>query len=665
MTRRDLLRLTGSSLLYSSLAPLASIAGMPEKGGSGHIFFSEDDLPMIRANTRTPLLAPLYKEWSSHPPSLIVEAMDKFEASGEIIRDFMAVLRELARSTMVQLVEPSKEREKSLINTLERLVIAPHWDYFRDGGTEVIGIQRASFATVRLLFAREVLGDAISENLDRKLIKAIANKGCLPCFRTVYDMENPDTVIGWDFDEKHAGFYDITMERWPMILGANNLRAAPTGALGLGALALMGKDPRADKWLAMAVESTKRFLKLFTPDGSYFEGLSYLSYSLRTTLPFMHAHRKLVGDVDWLGLVNFDGMLDYVMTMQMGKNDDGSPDIVNFSDARKSVFPGSLSLIGEWTGNSLAGYAAKEAGHAEWIYDFLWYRPEAPASPPRKELLNMRNDLNWIICRSGWKADDSVIAFKSGGPANHEHADRNHITYKAHGERLLNDHFGASYDRRNPGWKMRLPRAHNTVLIDGVGHPYIEGLEGTNDSQAYANILDYSDHGKHVWWTSDASPAYILNNYHVNQVLRSVIYAKPGVIVVMDQIRLRYRPQVVDARFFPDNADGKADLSVDGNRFTLIRPKAKLHGLVASSTSAMPRLARLEVPSETGDFPCVEVHSPEALTHRILTVLCTTKAAEEAPPMKVTGEGETFTVQAAGLHARILTRFYQPEIEIL
>ena len=106
-------------------------------------------------------------------------------------------------------------------------------------------------------------------------LKAIADLGCLPCYRTIFDMENPETVKGWDFDEKHAGFYDIVMYRWPMILGANNLRAAPTGALGLGALALQGIDPRADQWLRSAVNSTDRFLKLFSPDGSYFEGLSY------------------------------------------------------------------------------------------------------------------------------------------------------------------------------------------------------------------------------------------------------------------------------------------------------------------------------------------------------------------------------------------------------
>lgn len=81
--------------------------------------------------------------------------------------------------------------------------------------------------------------------------------------------------------------------------------------MGLGALALRGKDPRAQLWLKTAPASTQRFLKLFADDGSFFEGLSYLDYSMRTCLPFLDAHRRLVGDVDWMEKLNWDGMVDY------------------------------------------------------------------------------------------------------------------------------------------------------------------------------------------------------------------------------------------------------------------------------------------------------------------------------------------------------------------
>lgn len=664
MTRRDLLRLTGSSLLYSALSPLMGLAAGHRPSGGKFLFYHPSDLPMVRSNARTPLLQPLYAAWAAKPPTVLKESLDRFAATGNLVFEFQTATQTLEQACLVQLIEPTPARQAAILDFLDRLIALPYWDYFRDGPDDVIGIQRASFATVRVLFAREVLGEAISPEFDKRLLAGMAEKGCLPCYRTVYDMDNPDQVTGWQFDKEHHGFYDITMERWPMILGANNLRPAPASALGLGALALLGHDPRAENWLATAVASTKRFLKLFTPDGSYFEGLSYLSYCLRTALPFMLAHKRLVGDVDWLAQVNFDGMLDYIMTLQLGKRPDGLPDIVNFSDAHDSVFPGAISAIGELTGNPLAGYAAKEAGHPTWFYDFLWYRPEAPAKAPRPALLNMRNDLNWIVCRSGWAPEDTVVAFKSGGPANHEHADRNQIILKSNGERLLTDQFGAAYDRRHEGWLMRQTRAHNAILVNGEGHPYIDGVEGTNDSQAYATLLQYEDHGERVWWTSDASAAYILNNYHMVQVLRTVLFAKPDILVVLDQIRLRYIPQTVDARYFPDNRDGLARLSADGSRFVITRPKASLHGLVASDTGAASRLSRLEVSDKTGDFPCVEVHSPEALSHSIVTLLACDRGAG-APVLSARREGPIWNIEAGSLRAAIKTSQHEPEIFIL
>lgn len=665
MTRRELLRLGGSTALLGALSPLDSLLFGATRDGA-YLFLDPKQKARIIANTKTPLLKPLYESWAARSPKVLLEAIAAYEKSGSIVRDFLTVLMEFEASLMVQFVEPTAERLDTLLYALERIIAQPYWDYFRDGGQEVIGIQRASFATVRLLMARELLADDISADLDKRLLQAVAAKGCEACFATVFDMDHPETVKGWDFDEAHAGFYDLTMERWPTILGANNLRAAPTGALGLGALALMGIDPRAKLWLDTAVASTERFFTVVSKDGSFYEGISYLDYSLRTTLPFIDAHTRLIGDRDWTQSVNVLGMIEFTQAMQLGKHADGSADVVNFSDSFSSVFPGALTKLGDYCGSALGAYAADHSSDARWIYDFLWYRPEGPRAEPDPRLLNWRGDLGWIVTRSGWAADDAVMAFKSGGPANHEHADRNQIIYKIHGERLLNDHFGASYDRRHPGWLMRHAVAHNCILIDGRGHPYIDGSEGTNDSKAYAVLLDYKDMGDRIWWTSDASAAYILDNPHVTQVLRTVIFAKPATFLVYDQIQFRYRPQIIDARFYPDNADGMARLKVDGTRFRINRPNAALHALVASRSGASPRLDRLQVPAEVGDFPCIEIHAPEALEHTVLTLFTATGGSPApAPEMALTDEGGSWRIDAPGLKARLTPQAYAPEITLL
>ena len=464
MTRRELLRLGGSSLLWMGLPSALKSAHHKMSGlKKPRLFFELEDIPNIRTNTQTDFLGPLFQEWAAKQPELVTAAFDKFEKSGDIIYDFRNAIEDMTNSALVQLAQPSEKRRDTLLNAVKRMLEYPEWDYFLDGPTDVIGIQRASVATVRLLFVREVLGDELDDELNKRFLAAIAEKGCLPCYRTIYDMENPDQVEGWGFDEQHAGFYDITMERWPMILGANNLRAAPTSALGIGALALQGHDARADLWLETAISSTRRVLDLFNADGSYFEGISYMGYTLRTCFNFMDAHQRIKGDIDWKKAANLDGMIDFMVTMQAGRKKDGSPDIVNFSDAKGSVFPCAPSWIGRQTGNPLAQYAADHASEPHYFLDFLWYESKRRKITPPSSLKNYRNDLDWITCRSGWGADDAVLAFRSGGPANHEHADRNSFIYKIHGERLLNDHVGAPYDRRNPGWPMRLSQGHNSI----------------------------------------------------------------------------------------------------------------------------------------------------------------------------------------------------------
>ena len=218
LTRRELLRWGGSSLLLAQLAPSRIWAATsPGDTDSRRLFFSAGDLPLIRANAGTPLLAPMYRKWADKAPAALQAALEVFEASGNIVRDFANVFWEIEHSLIVQLVEPTAARQSSLIDAIERVIARPHWDYFRDGGTEVIGIQRASFATVHLLITREILGGAISEDLDKRLMRAIADKGCLPCYRTVYHMEHPETVKGWERPPVSTMFDHVYAEPHPLV----------------------------------------------------------------------------------------------------------------------------------------------------------------------------------------------------------------------------------------------------------------------------------------------------------------------------------------------------------------------------------------------------------------------------------------------------------------
>jgi hypothetical protein len=109
-----------------------------------------------------------------------------------------------------------------------------------------------------------------------------------------------------------------------------------------------------------------------------------------------------------------------------------------------------------------------------------------------------------------------------------------------------------------------------------------------------------------------------------------------------------------------------AALSVDGNRFVISRPSAQLHGFVQSENPALPRTSRLDVPPDVGDFPCVEIHSSEALSHQIVTVLVTTRGGEtESPKIAVTKAGRSWSIRTGNFNANVETTAHEPRIRIL
>ena len=679
LSRRQALRLGTLALLGSAVSnPLLGKIALPP-ARTRRIFFEPFDTPRIRSNARTVLLGPQYRKWAKDVPAPMHRTWKAFKESNNYVSDLSRFWAEFTNTALVQLVEPRDELRDALIEMIERVVDLPRWDYLMDGD-QPIGIMRASMAASRLLFAREVLDRDLPDDLQKRLLDSMAEKAAEPCYRTIYGMDHPDSVVGWQYDPDE-GPTPFNMDRWPVILGSNNLRGAPTMGLGLAALALDGHDPRAEPWLKAAESSARTVFELYHPDGSYFEGLSYAAYTYRTMLQFCAAHRRIKGTIDWSQAMNFDGQLDYMIALQCGRNADGSPDIVNFSDAPTSYFAMVPAWIEAETGNPVAQYAAEHFSHPAFFVDYLWYRPGRPRKAPRVELQNYRNELDWVVARSGWRPEDAVLAFRGGFPANHEHADRNSFLFKIFGERLLTDHYGASYSNQSPGWTLRLTEAHNAVLINGEGHQYHDGSEGVNEGQAIARIVRYKDQGQRIWWCSDATQAYQLVNPAVRQVLRTVALVKPNIVILLDQVHLDNDSGDVEVRFFPDNRDRAAVLSTGGDRFLIERPKAILYGASASSAelqvasrkldliSSIPvppdePVSQAEAEEQFGEFPFIGVQSRGSGTHSVVTVLVARRDGDEhtLPHISITPNAQGWFFEAEDVRGAFDTRQAIPEL---
>ena len=130
--------------------------------------------------------------------------------------------------------------------------------------------------------------------------------------------------------------------------------------------------------------------------------------------------------------------------------------------------------------------------------------------------------------------DDLVVAMRSGPPFNHEHADRNGMILKCFGERLVVDPMRPPYARLDSSWKMRLTPGHSAALVDGQGHQYVSGVDGTNASEAVATIIRHGTRDGYMFWTSDATPAFQLVLPDVESITRTMITLTriPAVIVI-------------------------------------------------------------------------------------------------------------------------------------
>lgn len=202
------------------------------------------------------------------------------------------------------------------------------------------------------------------------------------------------------------------------------------------------------------------------------------------------------------------------------------------------------------------------------------------------------------------------------------------MIFAAHGERLLHDPFGAAYSHTLPLWLLRQTEAHTAVLIDGKGHQYHDGKEGTNSSWAFARIVSYDASPKRMMLTSDATDAYQLVNDDVQRVQRSVLFLKPDVFMILDTVTMKTSAPKVQARFQVFNDDKNGKISAEANEFRIDRPGASLMGRVFSARETAVRTGTLDLASELGTYPYAEAESASGREHEILTV-CTAQSGDK------------------------------------
>jgi hypothetical protein len=649
-SRRTFLR---SSALLAAAVPLARLGlgaaekpATPAATAANGLLFGPADLPRIRANLELPRCAEIR--------AMLLDV--DFAAEAKFLRDevrfnnhvvdFGRVWKLVENCAFAHAVWGDPRQLDLALAAMRRLCDYPRWDYFLEGGKDTIGIQRASEATIAACYALDWLGPAVPAELRAALEHKIVTEGAPACYRTLYGMKYPDRVQGWTFDpeDDYPQAYRVSLARWPLILNATNLKVIPIGGLSLAAAWFHGRHPEAAKWLQLARQSAQAFATMYGSDGAYDEGVGYWGYTTTHLIMAAEAiHRRL--GIDDRKLVNYPGTIRYALSLASPCKGgliadpklkaaynatpkgsyDPAQDLVNFSDSGTGMDLSAAGWVGATANDPLSHYAAKHVGSLRLLQGAVWYHPEAAEQAPGPELHDVRLSNDWVTARTGWSPEDTVVGFRSGGPANHEHADRNSVVFKAHGDRLLHDPFHAGYSFTTPQWMLRLTSAHTAVLIDGKGHQYHDGHEGTNSSHASATVTDFRTGPGWMTVTSDATDAYALVLPDVTFVARTLVFLKPDVLLLLDRVQLKAAAPV-QLRFQVFNEDGKGVVTAKGAALGIDRPFASLRATIAARGAVTAGTGRLPMPETAGIYPYGEVVSTAATAHEIVTA-CTAAPA--------------------------------------
>ncbi|MEO6005109.1 MAG: heparinase II/III family protein [Opitutus sp.] len=618
----------------------STASSAPVPGTSRGLLFDATDVPRIRANLELPRLA----EVRSMLVNLDFAAETKFLREemrlNNHVADFGRVWKLVQNCAFAYVIFQDQRQLDLALLALKRICDYPRWDYFLEGGKDTIGLQRAPESTIATCYALDWLGQAVPAELRTAVEHRIATEGAPACYRTLYGMKYPDRVKGWGFDpeDDYPQAFRVSLARWPLILNATNLKIIPTCGLGIAGLYFHGRHPDAAKWLQLSRQSAQAFSTMYGLDGSYDEGVGYWGYTTSHLAMLAEGIYRRLG-IDDRKLVNYPGTIRYALAMAMPcggtmiadpklntaynatpkGNYEPALDLVNFCDAGVGMDVSVAAWVGGAAQDPLSNYVAKHTGSLKQLQAAVWYHPEASEQEPGAAMHDVRMNNDWVVSRTGWAPDDSVLALRSGGPANHEHADRNSIIFKAHGDRLFNDPFKAAYSPSQPRWILRLTEAHTSVLINGKGHQYHDGHEGTNSSFASASVTDFRTGAGWMTVTSDATEAYALVLPDTTAVTRTLIFLKPDVLLVLDRVTLKSAAPV-QLRFQVFNDDGKGTASAEGSAFRIERPLANLHATVSAQGAVTVSTARLALPESEGVFPYVEVVSASATQHDVLTV---------------------------------------------
>lgn len=255
----------------------------------------------------------------------------------------------------------------------------------------------------------------------------------------------------------------------------HNWNQVCNGGMAIGALAVAEDEPELAAYIVRrSVESIRRAMASYAPDGGWAEGPGYWHYATRYNVYYLAALESALGtDFELAHLPGFSQAGDFRVYFS------GPAGSFNYADASPTVSNAAEMF---WLARKFAQpvYAWDEARHLRAgrgdAFDLLWYDPRVQSPKAAGwPLTRIYKGVNVAFLRSDWENPAAFwMAIKGGdNRANHSHLDLGTFVLDAKGQRWALDFGGDDYNlpayfgaKRWTYYRLRT-ESHNTVLIDG------------------------------------------------------------------------------------------------------------------------------------------------------------------------------------------------------
>ena len=381
-----------------------------------------------------------------------------------------------------------------------------------------------------------------------------------------------ESLAGWaqKMYEASVGPKDDDWRNWWRKSYVQNHFSTNHSALGMAGLALLGEDERAQMWIDQASSRLSQFRDMLDgiQDGSWHEGINYQNYTLTLLLPFA-VNLKSIQGVDllpatylqnypyWRIYNHLPDSTDFILAFGNFERDWGNgyrpQNVLRFIAAEYD------DGRAEWMAQQLVANERRSGTvwKAPWyVFEFLYYDPAiVPVSPNSLEKARSFSDLEGVVWRTGWGADDLVFGLKTGAYGGrfafetftqelypwdapcaetgcqlnigHDHDDANTFYIYRAGSWLAPESEGVDQDAT---------AFHNTLLIDGQGQYRASDFDNPDDFRGSDGFLQASANTTCFdYVAADATRRY-KNIAGVEDVTRHVLFVRPDYFVMLDNL---------------------------------------------------------------------------------------------------------------------------------